>query len=148
MAVVSGVRAAMAGGAFALAAFVLAPAASLAQSAENPSDILAPAERETFTFTFRSTALPEINVWTLDDAPSLELSAGQKWRFKFDLDSRGAESVELDGVRAGAFFNVTPRMSFGGALSFSGEDNAITRAGGSAFERDVPEVKFESAFRF
>jgi hypothetical protein len=125
---------------------VSAPAA--AQAAANPADLLAPAERETFTFTFRSTALPDTSVWTLTESPALELSAGEKWRFTFNLDSQNPERLEFDSVRAGAFFDVTPRMRLGGALSFSDESNAITRASGGSLNEDVPQVKFESAFRF
>lgn len=124
---------------------------ALAQAAANPADVLAPTEREAFTFTLRTTAMPDLNAWALQDAPALELSAGDKWRFTFDLDNRvgqGADRLDLESLRAGAFFDVTPRMRLGGALSFSGEDDAITRASGGAFSNDVPEVKFESAFKF
>ena len=133
-------------GALALGAITLAPAAAFAQAAVNPSDVLAPAERETFSFTFRTQAQTDANIWTLDESPELELSAGQKWRFTLDLDSRNVETFEIDGLRACAFFDITPRMSLGGALSFTDEDSAITNAGD--FGDDVPEVKFESAFRF
>jgi hypothetical protein len=136
----------------ALAALVCAPALlaspAIAQAAANPADVLAPAERETFTFTFRSTTLPDASVWSLDESRSLELSAGEKWRFTFNLDSQNPERLEFDSVRAGAFFDVTPRMRLGGALSFSDESDALTRASGGALDNDAPQVKFESAFRF
>ena len=138
-------RKAMTAGAATLAALVLVCTAAPAQTAANPSDVLAPAERESFTFTFRSSPLSQFDTWTLNPSSSLELSAGSKWRFTLDLENRGIESVEFEGLRAGAFFDITPRMSLGGALSFSDDDDAITRSG--SFD-DVPEVKFESAFRF
>ncbi len=126
-----------------------APVAASAQMAANPADVLAPAERETFSFTFRSPSQPGLNVWTFNENPSLELSAGEKWRFTFDLNSEASsEQFQFDAVSAGAFFDVTPRMRLGGALSFSGEEDAITRATQGALDGDVPEVKFESAFRF
>lgn len=132
--------------ALACASFGYASSAS-AQGAANPADVLAPAERETFTFTFPSTATPD-SVWTLNETPALEMNAGEKWRFTFNLDSQNPEQFEFDSVRAGAFFDLTPRMSLGGALSFSGETDAITRASRGQLDGDVPEVKFESAFRF
>lgn len=115
--------------------------------AANPADILAPADRETFTFTFRSATPGAANAWTFNEAPSLELNAGEKWRFTFDLD-QNPERMEFDGVSAGAFFDVTPRMRLGGALSLSDENNAFTRASNGQLSGDVPEVKFESAFKF
>jgi hypothetical protein len=133
----------------ALATLFCAPVAAHAQAAANPADILGSADRETFTFTFRTTARPELNNWTLNDTPSFELNAGEKWRFTFNLDSQNAaERFEIDRLSAGAFFDVTPRMRLGGALSFSDEADAITRASRGAIGGDVPEVKFESAFRF
>ena len=137
----------MAGGAAALVALACAPVSAFAQAAVNPTDVLAPAERETSTFTFRTPPGSDLGAWSFNPttAPSLELSAGEKWRFTLDLDS-SLESFDFEGVRAGAFFNITPRMSLGGALSISDEDDAITRSG--AFAGEVPEVKFESAFRF
>ncbi len=140
----------MTAGAVSLAALgcVLFPATASAQMAGNPADILAPSERDGFTFTFRSTALPNSNVWTFNDAPSLELNAGEKWRFTFDLSSDDAERFDFDSVSAGAFFDVTPRMRLGGALSLSGETDAFTRASNGQLDGDVPEVKFESAFKF
>lgn len=136
------------GGASLLAfACALLPATVSAQTAGNPADILAPAERETFNFTFRSSASPNSNVWTFNDAPSLELNAGRKWRFTLDLD-QDPERMEFDGVSAGAFFDLTPRMRFGGALSLSGENDAFTRASNGQLDSDAPQVKFESAFKF
>ncbi len=139
-------------GAAALGWAVLASAAlasaAVAQAASNPADVLAPAERETFTFTFRSTVQPELNVWRLNEPSSFELPAGGKWRFTLNLDNPNDDSLNLDSLRAGAFFDVTPRMRLGGALSFSDEDRAITRASGGQLDGDVPEVKFESAFKF
>ena len=127
---------------------LLAGSPAVAQLAANPADVLAPAERESFTFTFRSTTLPDANTWTLTDTPSFELSAGEKWRFTFNLDNQNPERLEFDSVRAGAFFDITPRMRLGGALSFSDEADAITRASGGSLDDDVPQVRFESAFKF
>jgi hypothetical protein len=128
-------------------ACAILPAAASAQTAANPADILAPTERETFNFTFRSSASLDANVWTFNDAPSLELNAGQKWRFTLDLD-QDPERMEFDGVSAGAFFDLTPRMRLGGALSLSGDNDAFTRASNGQLDNDAPQVKFESAFKF
>lgn len=140
---------AAAAGASALAALLCAPLAASAQLTANPTDVLAPAEQdEAFTFTFRGAEADQ-NVWTLNEAPSLELSAGPKWRFTLDLDSQNAaDDFQFDSLSAGAFFDVTPRMRLGGALSFSDEGDAFTRATRGALGDDVPEVKFESAFKF
>ena len=121
--------------------------AAFAQAAENPTDVLAAADRERFTFTLRAPSLtnPESS-WALERAPDLELSAGGKWRFTFSIDQARENPFALDDVRAGAAFDFTPRMRFSGELSFADEDDAITQAGD--FDRDVPQVKFESAFRF
>lgn len=137
-----------AAGASALVATLCAPFAASAQLSANPADVLAPAERETFTFTFRMPDESSLQAWSFNDNPSLELSAGDKWRFTFDLDSQtSAEEFQFESLSAGAFFDVTPRMRLGGALSFSDEIE-LTRATGGAIDGNVPEVKFESAFKF
>jgi hypothetical protein len=123
------------------------PCAALAQASANPADVLAPSERETFTFTFRSASPATTNGWTFNEMPALELNAGQKWRFTFNLQ-QDPERFEFDSMSAGAFFNLTPRMRLGGALSLNGENDALSRASNGQLDGDVPEVKFESAFKF
>ncbi|MGD2133520.1 MAG: hypothetical protein PVI23_12065 [Maricaulaceae bacterium] len=143
-----GSSATTAGAAMLLAATLAVTAAggAFAQASENPADVIAAGEAERFTFTLRSPDLFSANDWAFDESPELELSAGSKWRFTFSLDSEDHEPFEFDDVRAGAFFDITPRMRFSGQLSFTDNDDAIAQSG--AFDRDVPEVKFESAFRF
>lgn len=138
------------GAIFAIAALAFAPIAAVqsagAQSAANPTDVLAPVEEPKFTFTFRASELSDASVW--DDAynlPALELSAGEKWGFTFGLENSYTSDFNLDGVRAGAFFDVTPRLRFGGQLSFTDSEDFFTRG---TNRDDIPEVKFESAFKF
>jgi hypothetical protein len=126
----------------------LLASAALAQ-ANNPADILTNEDAARFTFTFRPTGEPGSSMWLMGDTPSLELPTVGKWRFTLDLShSQSDQRVPFDSLRAGAFFDLTPRMRVGGALSFSGENDAIVRASGGQVDRDVPEVKFESAFKF
>lgn len=74
-------------------------------------------------------------------------STGSRWDFRFGLDSREAIDAEqrLDGVRAGAFFSITPRMRVGGELGYvSRDENPIL----NQREEDAPQVKVETALRF
>jgi len=146
------IRAAAAGAIFALATLALGPtflaSSAAAQSAANPTDVLARADQPSFTFTFRDMDFTDTNtnVWSGDfSLPALELSAGDKWGFTFGLQNSDGHSFDLDGVRAGAFFDITPRVRVGGALSFTDSDAFFAQ--GSDRE-DIPEVKFESAFKF
>jgi len=145
------IRAAAASAIIALSTLALGPAvlgsAALAQSA-NPTDVLAGGDQPSFTFTFRNTEFTDTNtsVWSSDfRLPALELAAGDKWGFTFGLENSDAHSFDLDGVSAGAFFDITPRIRVGGALSFT-ESDAFFAQG--AVREDIPEVKFESAFKF
>lgn len=73
-------------------------------------------------------------------------SAGSRWDFRFGIDSREVnEEQRLDGVRAGAFFSITPRMRVGGELGYvSRDENPIL----NRRDQDAPQVKLETALRF
>lgn len=77
----------------------------------------------------------------------VEFSAGRRWSFTLGISSGDEPVFDLEGVEAGAFFNLTPRMRIGGALSFGEADDPLS-PGADPIVEDAPEVKLESAFRF
>lgn len=141
----------MVAGAVALAASALALAAegaALAQEPSNPADVRTPGSDGAFKLTFPNVGQQDAGGWSFNQSPAFELPSMGKWRFTLNLDDATEERFELDSFRASAFFDLTPRMSLGGKFSLSDEDGALARASGGQLADDVPEVKFESAFRF
>jgi hypothetical protein len=80
------------------------------------------------------------------DAGNLvEFSTGRKWGFTLGLQRLDRDTIEYEGVSAGAFFNLTPRMRIGGAFAFTAQDEGLVP--GERPEK-APEIKLESAFKF
>lgn len=97
------------------------------------------------SFTQNSDAV-DMSGEALSEANEVELSAGQRWDFRFSVDSRRFDhEPEMDGVRAGAFFRITPRVRVGGELGIVSRDGNPLLAGR---DEDAPQVKVESALRF
>ncbi len=76
----------------------------------------------------------------------VEIPTGAKWGFTLGIPTRDAADLDFDTMSAGAFFNLTPRMRIGGQFSFTSPEAGLVAPG--AIDRDEPEVKLESAFRF
>lgn len=81
-----------------------------------------------------------------EPAGELEWLTGDRWGLSFGLDSREDDfRTGLDGVRAGAFFRLTPRIRVGGELGYVAPDDSPVL---NLQEEESPQVKVESAFRF
>ncbi len=92
----------------------------------------------------------DLNSVPLDRSGStVEWDTGANWGVMFGLDGvpgRRFERDTVDGVSAGAFFRVSPRVRVGGELGFRpnlGEAGTLRPA-----EPGSSQIKLESAFRF
>lgn len=111
-------------------------------------------ERFTFTgvspdtrFTFGApptSAAPRLSL-TGSDADLLEFAAGDRWSFTLGLSDLDDFS-DFGSLSAGAFFDLSPRMRVGGAVSFTNPETGLIP--GEPSSDDVPQIKLESAFRF
>ncbi|MGF1461722.1 MAG: NtrZ family periplasmic regulatory protein [Maricaulaceae bacterium] len=100
------------------------------------------------SFTFRTPELFSNGVsLNTTAATNTDVLLAQR-RFGLTLDFEGGgdqAALDFDGLRAGAFWNLTPRMRVGGQLRLTAPEDFI---GSIDPERDEPEIKLESAFRF
>lgn len=97
-------------------------------------------------FTQSSEAVDVTGQSIRDTAGELEWLTGDRWGLSFGFDSREVNrSSELDGVRAGAFFRLTPRVRVGGELGYIAADDSPVL---NSQDGEAPQVKVESAFRF
>lgn len=76
---------------------------------------------------------------------ALDYSPDGRWGFTLSFDAGSGQAFDLDGMRAGVVFELTPRMRFGGQLSFSRSPEGLVP--GESPEA-APEIKLESAFKF
>ncbi len=77
----------------------------------------------------------------------LEFSAGDNWGFTLGVEGRNQSDVDWEAVRAGAFFDLTPRLRFGGELSLTNEyDDFGLRL--NDLTEDGSRFALQSAFRF
>ena len=76
-----------------------------------------------------------------------QLEAGDRWgvTLGYSQAGRSAQDFSLDDFSAGAFFEFSERVRFGGELRFTSPEEEIF---GEDTERKTPELRFESAFRF
>jgi hypothetical protein len=106
-------------------------------------------------FTFGSDYSNDANGWSSGavqgDSQSMRVTTeGKHWgmtlgvRDKKDWAPLG-QSATRDKVSAGAFYNLTPRVRFGGEMTLESKGGSTPLSGGSGVE---PGVKFGSAFRF
>lgn len=127
----------------AAAAFARVDVASADPAATGERATDAPAWHQTFTFR---GDLDTADARSLVSDELLEFNAGEKWGFTLGFDGLHRDAIDLEGMRAGAFYNFTPRFRFGGELSFTGPEEGLVP--GEPATRDAPEIKLESAFRF
>ena len=82
-----------------------------------------------------------------EEAATFEFSAGSRWNFTLGLpeQERGPQ-FGLDDMSAGASYDLNPRISVGTNFRFTSPTEDVF--GEIAEEERVPELKFESAFRF
>lgn len=77
---------------------------------------------------------------------ALQFDAGQNWGVAFDFERDQVDTFDLESIRAGAFFDFTPRFRLGGEFSYASDFSTDIRLD----ERtdDESGIKFSSAFRF
>ncbi|MCW5724529.1 MAG: hypothetical protein KIS81_06195 [Maricaulaceae bacterium] len=130
----------------AVSAFVAAPVAY----ADPPVSSSAAGEGEvqpwyeSFTFSPRNSAPGQ--AWD-DNVAQFEWTPTSRWGFTLGIERDPESQYEVDGVSAGAYFNISPRLRFGGAVRFSAPEERFSILRRERGERE-PEVKFESALRF
>lgn len=81
-----------------------------------------------------------------EEAAEFSFSAGERWGFTLGIaeQERGPQ-FELEDVSAGAFYELSNRFRVGTNLRFASPTEDVF---GQQGEERVPELKFESAFRF
>lgn len=83
-----------------------------------------------------------------DDRRTLRWDAKKgRWGLKLDLDQPSSREMELQDVKAGAYFKVTPSIRVGGAVSL-GETNPALAARKAQQSDPAPRVRLETAFKF
>jgi hypothetical protein len=84
----------------------------------------------------------------LDGKKTLQFDATKgRWGLKLDLDQPTTRDMELQDVRAGAFFKLTPSLRVGGAVSL-GDQNAKALIRKNEPPQAAPRVRLETAFKF
>ncbi len=82
------------------------------------------------------------------DQLALAWRPGSKWGITLDLTTRSNNDVlPREEFSAGAYYQITPRFRFGGALSLNG-DSIKSAAEGWREEEGEAGVRLESAFSF
>ena len=119
-------------------------------------DATSSADDAAVTFGFldqlRVTRAPERPVAAIapfdTDQLALAWRPGSKWGITLDLTSRSSNDVlPREELSAGAYYQITPRFRFGGALSLNG-DSIKSAAEGWREEDGEAGVRIESAFSF
>jgi len=99
----------------------------LDKGAERPALPLAPIEKDRLALSWRP---------------------GGKWGVSLDLTSRSGNAVlPKEELAAGAYYQVTPRLRFGGGLTLNG-DSLLSAAQGWKEKAGEAGVRIESAFSF
>jgi hypothetical protein len=70
-----------------------------------------------------------------------------RWGLKLDFDQPVDREIQLEDVRAGAFFKLTPALRLGGAVSLSQPDPKALISKAPPPEA-TPRVRLETAFKF
>ncbi len=97
-------------------------------------------------FTLGPGARPFTNAESLFDY-DVDVNAGANWGFTLKLENVDEEAFDLEAIRAGAYFDFTPRLRFGGQLSFSSSSSDLDFALEDTRDNSS-EIKIRSAFRF
>ena len=83
---------------------------------------------------------------------SFQWDAGKgRWGVKLDFDQPSSGSVAWQDVKAGAYFNVTPSISVGGAVQMrdpSTLSNQANPQGPVNVPPSAPRVRLETQFKF
>src|SRR4051812_8690127 len=82
---------------------------------------------------------------------SFQWDAGKgRWGVKLDLNQPAGRNAAWQDVQAGAYFNVTPSLSVGGAVALRDPSLLASPANppGQASVANAPRVRLETAFKF
>lgn len=83
-----------------------------------------------------------------DGRKTLQFDATKgRWGLKLDLDQPTNREMDLQDIRAGAFFKLTPSLRVGGAVSL-GDQNAKALIRKNEPPEAAPRVRLETAFKF
>lgn len=100
-------------------------------------------------FTFRDGVDTRPDWTGADEDRDVELSwaKSDRWQLRFGITSRDGETgLPREEMSAGATFNITPRFSIGGAVSFGADD---FRPDGDFDAQEIETgIRFQSAFKF
>ncbi len=120
------------------------------------TDTSKPSEDSAITFGFldqlRVSRAPERPVSAIapfdTDQLALAWRPGSKWGITLDLTQRSSNDVlPREELSAGAYYQITPRFRFGGAVSLNG-DSIKSAAEGWREQEGEAGVRIESAFSF
>ncbi|MEL7129551.1 MAG: NtrZ family periplasmic regulatory protein [Pseudomonadota bacterium] len=111
------------------------------------ADVAVPEWYQRFTFRDGADNRQHIGGFTERDV-ELNWSQSQRLKLRLALTSRDGETgLPREEMSAGATFNITPRFSIGGALSFGAED--LTPGAGEWSEQQLETgIRLQSAFKF
>jgi hypothetical protein len=71
-----------------------------------------------------------------------------RWGVKLDMDQPVERDMQLEDVRAGAFFKVTPSLRVGGAVSLGDQSAGSMARKAQPLQEATPRVRLETAFKF
>lgn len=71
-----------------------------------------------------------------------------RWGLKLDMDQPIERDMQLEDVRAGAYFKVTPSLRVGGAVSLGDQSASSLARKAQPLQEATPRVRLETAFKF
>ena len=84
-----------------------------------------------------------------DGRKTLQFDASKgRWGLKLDLDQPTTRDMQLQDVRAGAFFKLTPSLRVGGAVALGDQTAKPLIRKNEPQETAAPRVRLETAFKF
>jgi hypothetical protein len=84
----------------------------------------------------------------IDGRKTLQFDASKgRWGLKLDLDQPTNRDMEMQDIRAGAFFKLTPSLRVGGAVAL-GDQSARPLIRKTEPQEAAPRVRLETAFKF
>lgn len=99
---------------------------------------------ETFTLRGLEDSIPVGSM----EYEGLTFTAGDRFGVSLGIDFDDSDPTDFDDVSAAAFYNWSPRLSFGGQVSLSTERAELFNDPTTVDEEEAPEVKILSYFRF
>lgn len=95
---------------------------------------------------FTEAPTTRINPAFGNQSDQIELSMGERWGLSFGMTERAqGPQFQLEDLSAGAFYELSERLRLGTQFRLTSPEEDIF---GQPSDNEVPELKFESAFRF